>query len=524
MHPVSRHWWFVAALGTLLTLSPPMLASTVCDDPPATAAPTPLDPKTKLAEAKPSVVYVATSSKAALDETHQETDTKLHYTFVLPEGFKPTQPRDMVIMLHGFGLDHTWAARTNPPPLFCTDKIVIAPDGTRESDDGKGFSPGLEGPDLLVLRDFVLEMTRTFPTGRIIIYGHSQGAFQALAFGNQFPRLVNGVVSHSGGLIAQMRLGGLKAVPTVFVHGTEDAVIPYRLSVDARDILLEKEAVITHLRRVYGHAHEANPAEAEGAINFCIAMSTDKPEVTLNAARLLLKPIGTNSPPFNLAVAALKRFEIDPEDMKAWPKGFKAATDEQKAEAKALILSIEAQGLRHIAELRKQLPDAAALKNATFEPDHPTPNWLGHILALREDFRGVQSVEDYLKEIGLDEAQDKHDEAARSISRVMDSPDWGGEGALPKEAYAIVLSTLPKAYLFEPMPGDLGPSMSDWHKRAESLHIPADRRDLYPIVTQYLGAVEKGRSAYRAINAQWQAPQPPPPPAPAPSSPGSKPE
>ncbi|MFT3686992.1 MAG: hypothetical protein QM783_19075 [Phycisphaerales bacterium] len=243
--------------------------------------------------------------------------------------------------------------------------------------------------------------------------------------------------------------------------------------------------------------------EAGRGVAWVRGMVTDKAIDSMAMAKLVLKPEGEQTPAFGMGLAILKRFEADPADKAAWPRGLTDATEEQKKEAKELALAIEAQGLRQVASLRLALPDAAALRAATSAPDSPTPNWLGHVLSLREDFKGVESVDAYMAELKYDELLEEHEEAGKKIVEAMETPEWGGMGAPPKEAFGVVIENLPKAYLEEGLPRSLERDMKDWAGRAAELRLPAEQVDLLPLVNQYFSAVKKGRERYREVNKAW---------------------
>lgn len=487
--------------------------------------PVTLDPSKKLDEAKPGVVYEATSGCTGYTEDGTDRVGLLKYCWSVPEGWEGAggKPRDVIVVLPGYGMDHTWGHAALPAKDLAPNGFVVCVDGSRETADGGRF-PGLEIGDVLLMRDFVLEMTRSFPTAKIILVGHSQGAFAQVMLANRFPRLFNGVVAYGGG-VPQMPLMGMRVVPTVFVHGTDDELVPLRVAVDGRDALEQAGAKAVTLRRVVGGGHAPDVREAGRGVTWVRGMVTDKALEAMAAAKAVLRvegageaggdarptdgqvgnlPHAEQTPAFGMALSILKRFEADPADKGAWPRAMSDVTEDQKKEAKGLSMAIEAQGLRQVAALRKVLPDAAALRAATFAPDSPTPNWLGHVLSLREDFKGVESVDAYLAELKYGELLEQHEEAGKKIVEALEAPEWGGTGASPKEAFGVVIENLPKAYLEEGLPRILEADMKDWGARAAELRLPREQVDLLPVVSQYFSAVKKGRERYREINREWK--------------------
>ncbi|MBY0309182.1 MAG: hypothetical protein K2Q09_10610, partial [Phycisphaerales bacterium] len=310
------------------------------------------------------------------------------------------------------------------------------------------------------------------------------------------------------------------------VHGTEDAVVPLRVGVDGRDALERSGARAVVLRRVMGGGHAPDVREAARGVAWVRGMSTDKGVEALSAAKRVLEvagPEGGNgaggaekgqveilphasgqAPAFGMAAAILRRFEADSSDKNAWPRGLADATEEQKKEAKGLALRIEAQGLRHVAALRGALPDAAALRAAAFAPDAPAPWWLGHVLSLREDFKGVESVDAYMKELRYDELLEEHEAAGKAIIEALEAPEWGGMGMAPKEAFGVVIAQLPNAYLQEGLARNMERDMADWGARSAELHLEQREVDLLPVVKQYFSAVRKGRERYVEVNLEWR--------------------
>ncbi|MFT3686991.1 MAG: hypothetical protein QM783_19070 [Phycisphaerales bacterium] len=199
------------------------------------AKPVVMEPMGKLADAKPGVVYEATSACTGYTEDGTDRVGLLKYCWSVPEGWEGlgAKPRDVIVLLPGYGKDHTWGHAALAANDLAPNGIVVCVDGSREAADGGRF-PGLEIGDVLLMRDFVLEMTRNFPTAKIILVGHSQGAFAQVMLANRFPRLFNGVVACGGG-VPMMPLMGMRVVPAVLVHGTDDELVPLRIAVDGRD-------------------------------------------------------------------------------------------------------------------------------------------------------------------------------------------------------------------------------------------------------------------------------------------------
>jgi hypothetical protein len=123
-----------------------------------------------------------------------------------------------------------------------------------------------------------------------------------------------------------------------------------------------------------------------------------------------------------------------------------------------LLDALEREGAAHAAALRKALG-----KNKTLALDGGA--WLGHLLALREDFRGVESVEALVGELGLERAQERHLDGVRALNKA-----W--YGSLPDaEKYAAMLAALGEGYLYEGYAPELGETLEQWRAGEKRLEV-----------------------------------------------------
>ncbi|MFO0491719.1 MAG: hypothetical protein ACK51T_04725, partial [bacterium] len=140
----------------------------------------------------------------------------------------------------------------------------------------------------------------------------------------------------------------------------------------------------------------------------------DKPEEAIELARRMLSSQNGRTPMFGLADAVLARLELSA-DKEAWPRGFKEISEDAKREGAGVRLQLQTLGLRHAGALRAQIKDAQGLRQPLLEMDTPTPAWIGHLLAAREDWRGVEAFEALAADLKLDEVLAEHDAAARVL-------------------------------------------------------------------------------------------------------------
>ena len=121
----------------------------------------------------------------------------LRYTWVLPEGYDGTTPRNLSLILHGTGLDYRWGHWNNKPGVFRPNDVVVSVDGTSPNGASRLFLG--EPKDAQPLAEFLGEMRATFAVDRVFLYGHSQGGFFVAYFMGEHPELVTGGVAHASG-------------------------------------------------------------------------------------------------------------------------------------------------------------------------------------------------------------------------------------------------------------------------------------------------------------------------------------
>ncbi len=426
------------------------------------------------------------------------SDGGLRYTWVLPKGYDDSaRTYNLILICHGTGLDYRWGAANYKPGAFRPGDIVVSMDGPTEAEDGTHLFLG-RPDDSMAFRDFLLEMSRAFAVGRIFLYGHSQGSFFVTYFAGVFPGLAEGVVAHASGVWTWTNtVGGIQDVPIVFMHGTKDPVVPYAQSIGARDYYAKKGHKMVGLRRLPGYNHWPNAVRASECLDFCIGMSSSDPAEVLACAAAMLKVKGPDeyeyecAPAYSLARQVLRRLV---EDKPLGRIELEDLTPESKAAAQALIDRIDAEGAKHVAALRKQI---AAPKDFVLDGG----GWLGYLVSLREDFRGVESVEAYIKEIGFDEEAARNAEAAKPLLEA-----WYGRGDewTEKARFEAAAATLPHCFLYEPLPPDLAATMKKWHDNAKDLALSEESLERYENVELWQAAWKAGLEEYAAIWKHWK--------------------
>lgn len=416
----------------------------------------------------------------------------LRFTWWLPPNYEPKTPRNMTVILHGTGLDYRWGHLNNKPEIFRPDDIVISVDGTSKDGEARVFLG--DKKDVDAFQAFLVEMRQTFAVDHIFLYGHSQGGFFVTYFAGEHPEMISGVVAHASGAwnFAKMSKDEHK-VAIAFMHGTADPVVPFRQSPAARDTYEKAGFELVHLRRLENYNHWPNAVRANETLDWCQGMTTDKPEEALAIAIDILRdkktdeyrweaPVG-----YSAARDVLRRLEGK------GPVPFKDVPEVTASQAKTWIANIDEAGALHVATLKKELARRKDLK-LDGKP------WLGHLIALREDFRGVESVEAYVKEMGFDETLATQ---TKAVEPVMTA--WYGEKP-PKAIFESVVDVLAKTFLFEGYPPDLAAKMKEWKNDAAKLGITPKVLKKYPDFEAWQAGWEDGSKQYASVWKKWKGP------------------
>ena len=124
--------------------------------------------------------------------------------------------------------------------------------------------------------------------------------------------------------------------------------------------------------------------------------------------------------------------------------------------------------------------------------------WLGHLVALREDFRGVDSVESYVKKIGYDAEQASQKKASNAIFEA-----WYGSSP-PRAIYETIVTNLGGAFLVEGLPAELAERMESWKSGAKGFGIDATMLKKHSDFEAFEDGWKAGSDAYRAVWRSWK--------------------
>lgn len=415
----------------------------------------------------------------------------LNYLWWLPKGYDPAEPRALTVILHGTGLDYRWGAWNHAPGVFRSKDVVVSVDGTSPGADGTRLFLG-EPDDAEAFRGFLAEMRQAFAVRDVFLYGHSQGGFFVVYYAGEFPETVTGVVAHASGAWNWTNMSkGLKKVAVAFMHGTADEVVPYRQSMGSRGSFVEAGYPLTHLLRLINYSHWPNAVRANEALGWCEGMTTDDPERALDAARSLLRPKREDEyswrtvPSFSGAYEVLMRFT-----KKGYQPFKKRASKDQTETAERWMADIEEHADAHVARLQETVPRRLSLDGGP---------WLGHLISLREDFRGVRPVESYVKKVGFDKLLAEHEEAAGELIAA-----WRDEQASVPDRFEAVVTRLEDVFLFEGLPADMRPKMREWKQDAGLVVIPAAVLDRYAVFQRWEEGWDDGLKAYRKEWGRWK--------------------
>jgi predicted esterase len=432
-------------------------------------------------EAEPATAFAWTSKDG------------LRFTWVLPKAAAGTP--DLIVLCHGTGLDYRWGSANYKPGVFRPADIVVSVDGPTQADNGTRLFLG-QRADADAFAAFLAEMRAVFHPAHVLLYGHSQGSFFVCYFLGEHPDLVDGVVAHASGVWTWTRYSAdVSRVPIVLMHGTADPVVPYAQSAGGRDWYIQQGHSMVQLRRLPGYNHWPNGDRASECLDWCIGMGTDDPARALATAESVLRLKGRDeygyesAPWFSGAMDVLRRFQ-DKGPRPFAKEALEKAGPALMARASALAQRVEAAGAAHAAKVREQVKSRDDLKL----DGRP---WLGHLLALREDFRGVEGVEALARELGLDAAAG---ERARAAGPLLAA--WHGQGP-PAEKFRAAAEALPACFLYDGLPADFGAQMERWFRASAENGLGADAGRLYGAVARWRSGRDEGLKEYGEIWSAW---------------------
>ncbi len=429
-----------------------------------------------------------------------KTREGLRYTWTLPRDYKKGEGYDLVILCHPDRADFRWGTQNHPTPETAGDRgfrpgdIVVAIDGTSadaRTPDIRSFEPGADA--IIHFRDLVLEVSRTFPVNRIYLYGMGGGGAFVQCFAAAFPALADGMVAH--GCAAPSDCVKKGTTPLVLMHGAKDLIVPLHVCFDARRAYADADHRNVRIRVLQSFNDFPNPVRASECLDWVKAMRTDDPAQALDSIRAMLTPKRPDEYEYRTCVWFGAAREALSRLVGAGENPIKNVPAETAAAARALIDRIEAEGARHVAVLRP-LVDRAGL---SAQPLDGKP-WLGHLVALREDFRGVNSVEEFIAAIGFDALAAEHDSAAAGFAE-----SWSPDGD-PVAAFDEAVDAIRTCWLSQLLPMGIGPRMRFIARKADELKIAPDVMEKFEYFQNWEKGWKDGLEAYEALWRKWEGP------------------
>ncbi|MFK5956496.1 MAG: hypothetical protein QM477_08645 [Planctomycetota bacterium] len=423
-----------------------------------------------------------------------KSEGDLRYMWRLPEGYSADDPRHMTVLLHGTGGDYRWGyynnfnerhRKLNP---FRPNDILISVDGTSPGQNDSRLFLGKDA-DVESFHDFLVEMREQFSVDKIFLYGHSQGSFFVIHFAGEHPEMLGGVVAHASGAWTWSKVGRkMKDLPILFLHGTKDPVVPYRQSVGSRDYMLDQGLELVALLRMPGYNHWPNPTRATEGLDWCEAMSSSDPEQVLGLANALASPKGADSYQYEISPALSLSRRVTRRLLGEGPRPLENVAASISKDASKLAAAIERQGSLVVKELRKAYP-----KKIVLDEDKP----LGMLVAVREDYRGVDSVEAWYKKVGYDKLKSKQQKKADKIHSIW----WKSES--PSEIFATTVNLMKDSFLIEGFQWNMQAKMEEWNDSAASLKLDKKSLKRYSIFEAWADGWELGDREYKKLWMKW---------------------
>lgn len=456
----------------------------------------------------------------------------LRFAYTIPIDYKSGEGYDIVVVCHPNASDFRWGMVNHAPgkpepdakaaPSASDISRMFRPHAIVVSVDGPGAHPKM--PDrrsfpctqaaAVRFRDFLLELSRTMPGNRICLYGYggggdpenggAGGTFVAY-FSGVFPNLADGgVVAYGGGELTSEAAKPIQTyVPAVYIHGVKNTIVPFSSALRAIEAHRSIGNRLVRLRALRAFNDYPNPVRVSESIDYLIGARTDKAAECLASVEALLTPKSVDEYDYAAPVwyagarELLARILNEPGPLTgAMPfEGDAVPTDEVKTRARALISLIDAEATKHIGVIRETLPKGTKATDLYLDGGP----WLGHLIAARDDFRGVKPMDDFAKELGLDEAIASHALIAETLQEAWSPTD-------EVSSFAAAIEHIPHCFLSEGLPVDLLARMKGWKRKALGAELALDPESLegYENITNWDDGYRKGLDAYEKVWRGWR--------------------
>lgn len=238
------------------------------------------------------VPKVKPSKKSPRGETLEWTSTaERPYWYRLPKKIDAKKPPNLIVMLHGTGMNHGWAFWNYGVGggTFRPDDIVISPDGCTPG--GRTFNFDQRNKkDIDQIADLIKLFKKVYPVNNVYLYGHSQGAFFCYTFAGEHPELVDAFIAHAGNVLSAKHPKVAKEnVGVAILHGKVDQVVSvaaahrtYKIYKDLGYKKLKLE-IVEGLRKEAGHW--PLPTHVKKLLEWCDRVSTKTARGAIDIAK-----------------------------------------------------------------------------------------------------------------------------------------------------------------------------------------------------------------------------------------------
>ena len=402
-----------------------------------------------------------------------------------PARYDEAKGVNLTVILHGSNLTREWGFANHAAKEFRPDDFVLSPDGT--TSNGKGGFNFLD-KDAKKVHALLEELRAAMKVRAVFLYGHSQGSFFALHYAGEHPDDVAGVVAHASGLwtwTQHGKKGHHQAI--VFMHGTQDPVVPYGQSVGGWKAMVDAGYPNVRLRSLEGWNHW--PAEHNGDVPhtsqqlaWVEGMTTKDLDRLAACFDLLASPKNEGIGEHDFAGAWSLAGRIV--DMEEAP----AALRERAAKARERV---EALAAAHVKALR--LPEKLELEKAP---------WVGHLPVFLRAFSGVPAREALAKR--LDPVLEAHRKDA--VDHLRDYFPALEKNKVPA-AFEAGTSAIAKGFLWhECWDGELRKNLATWRKEAAKHKLSKKLLAAYDAVGKdFDDALAEGWKAFEKVNRTYSA-------------------
>lgn len=279
------------------------------------------------------------------------------YWYRLPK--KSPKP-NLIIMLHGTGLNHGWSFWNYgvADGHFRPDDIVVSPDGLTPGGQTFNFVQGDKDGDQIA--GLIRLFRSRFDVNRVFLYGHSQGAFFCYWFGGRHPQLIDGYVAHAGNLLQADHPAEAKSkLGIAILHGRADAVVPVICATDTEKRLKDLGYQKVRLEIVDGLTEQSGhwplPQQVKELMKWLDRVSVDDAATLLGLAET---DLGGKDPDLETLVRNLAKL---PKLVRKAPKNQRESLS---GRAQQLESRIESVVSAHLASLSQMGADPKAKVHA----------------------------------------------------------------------------------------------------------------------------------------------------------------